>query len=160
MYEGVRKGTRKRKRKAPLFGRWVRKRLRTTVKAFFQAEPEELNDLDSIHEFRIRGKELRYAMELLSTAFPETFRTELYPLVEHLQDRLGDINDHAVALDRFTQWSDETADASQRKHLKRLTKKEKQELQEAPWRFARWWTPKRSKRFQGSFRKLANGKKK
>ncbi len=51
-------------------------------------------------------------MELLVTAFPASFHTRLYPLIERLQDRLGAINDHAVALKRFRSWSTETADAA------------------------------------------------
>ncbi len=74
---------------SPLFGPWARKQLRKSVKAFFAAEPRQLNDLEALHTFRIRGKELRYAMELLVTAFPASFHTRLYPLIERLQDRLG-----------------------------------------------------------------------
>ncbi|MHB8862142.1 MAG: CHAD domain-containing protein, partial [Pirellulaceae bacterium] len=49
---------------SPLFGPWARKQLRKSVKAFFASEPSHLNDLEALHAFRIRGKELRYAMEL------------------------------------------------------------------------------------------------
>ena len=139
---------------SPLFGPWARKQLRKTVKAFFAAEPRQLNDLDALHTFRIRGKELRYAMELLVTAFPASFHTRLYPLIERLQDRLGAINDHAVALKRFRSWSTETADAALplKKYLQTLLKKERRELRKSMFRFACWWTPGRSKHVHERFR--------
>jgi CHAD domain-containing protein len=136
------------------FGSWAHTQLQKTVKAFFAAEPRLLNDLDALHAFRIRGKELRYAMELLVAAFPASFHTRLYPLIERLQDRLGAINDHAVALQRFRSWSTETADPALRKYLQTLLKKERRELRKSTFRFACWWTPGRSKHVHQRFRKL------
>ena len=136
------------------FGSWARTRLRKTVKAFFAAEPRFLHDLEALHAFRIRGKELRYAMELLVAAFPASFHTRLYPLIERLQDRLGAINDHAVALKRFRSWSTGTADPALRKYLQTLLKKERRELRKSMFRFACWWTPGRSKHVHQRFRKL------
>jgi len=134
------------------FLRWARRRLRQRVRAFFEAEPHQLDDLDSLHRFRIRGKDLRYAIELLAAAFPDSLRTESYPLVEHLQERLGTVNDHAVAIDRFRKWRADSKKANRRKHLRKLIKREREQLAEALWQFARWWTPRRSKQVQQRFR--------
>ena len=70
--------------------------MQKTVQKFFKAEPSNVGDVNALHRFRIRGKELRYAMELLAAAFPVGFRDELYPVVEQLQELLGDIIDHAT----------------------------------------------------------------
>lgn len=136
------------------WGAWARRRLRTTVKSFYAAEPAELSDLDSLHRFRIRAKQLRYAMELLVAAFPTSFQTRLYPLVERLQDRLGEINDHAVALKRFRTWGAETDDPLLRKYLQQLAGRERKRLRRCILRFAYWWTPGRSKQVHRRFRRV------
>lgn len=141
---------------SPSFRAWASKRLDKTVRIFFAAEPRNLSDLESLHAFRIRGKELRYAMEMLVAAFPKTFQTRLYPLIERLQDRLGSINDHAVAVKRFRDWTEETTDPAVRKHLQSLVKKERRELRKSLFRFACWWTPGRSKQVHRRFRRFAH----
>ena len=84
--------------------------------------------------------------------FPITLRTELYPLIEQLQDRLGAINDHAVAIERFRKWREESSEPRRRKRFRELIKSEKKLLAESLWDFARWWTPRRSKWIQRRFR--------
>jgi CHAD domain-containing protein len=138
----------------PPFGQWAKRRLAKSVKAFFAAEPPELNNLDALHQFRIRGKELRYSMELLVAAFPSSFQTRLYPLIERMQDRLGEINDHAVALKRFRTWGSETADGALRKYLQQLMRRERKRLRRCVLRFAYWWTPGRSKQVHRRFRRF------
>jgi CHAD domain-containing protein len=150
---------RSRKAKPTRFRRWARRRLRESAKAFFVAEPHQLDDLEQLHEFRIRGKDLRYAMELLAAAFPESFRTELYPLIEQLQDFLGAINDHAVAIGRLRHWRDEASKPKRKKYFRKLIKREKKLLAAALWEFAKWWTPRQSKLVQRQYRQLANGKR-
>ncbi len=140
--------------KSPRFDRWARRQLRRCARFFFAAEPNHLDDLDALHQFRLRGKDLRYAMELLAAAFPSQLRTELYPLVEQLQDRLGAINDHAVAIERFRRWRKKTSKHRQRKRLKKLIQSEKEMLAQSLWDFARWWTPRRSKWVQLRFHEL------
>lgn len=138
----------------PTFGPWAKRQLRKSVKAFFGAEPPRLKDLESLHRFRIRGKELRYAMELLVAAFPASFQTRLYPSIERVQDRLGELNDHAVALKRYHVWSAETSDPALRKYLQQLVRRERKRLRRSVLRFAYWWTPGRSKQVHQRFRRL------
>ena len=97
-------------------------------------------------------------MELLAAAFPHTLQAEIYPLIEQLQDRLGAINDHAVAMERFRKWRAESSEPKQRERFRGLIKSEKKLLAESLWEFARWWTPRRSKWIQRRFRELGNGK--
>lgn len=84
-----------------LFGEWARTHLRPVVDRFFASVPADQTDEAALHQFRICGKQLRYYMELLAGAFPDEFRTQLYPTIEAMQDRLSDINDLATAKARL-----------------------------------------------------------
>jgi CHAD domain-containing protein len=83
------------------FGAWARRHLQRTVDSFFEAAPKDPSDEAALHEFRIQGKELRYVIELLAGVFPGRLRTEIYPLIESIQDRLGAINDCATTKARL-----------------------------------------------------------
>jgi CHAD domain-containing protein len=82
---------------ADRFGDWAAGRLRDTARRFIDAVPADRADEAALHRLRIRGKELRYVMELLAAAFPGELRADLYPTVESMQDRLGRVNDLATA---------------------------------------------------------------
>ncbi len=69
-------------------------------------------------------------MEVFAEAFAPTFRKELYPLVEELQEKLGTINDHADARDRYLTWIDDTQNESQRLLLGKLIAQETAALQQ------------------------------
>ncbi len=61
----------------------------------------DLSDYAHLHQVRIAGKRLRYAMEVFADCFPESFRQELYPQVEAMQEILGRANDSHVAAGRL-----------------------------------------------------------
>jgi hypothetical protein len=61
----------------------------------------DLKDYAQLHQVRIAGKRLRYAMEVFSGCFPPPFTDVLYPLVEHVQEILGRANDSHVASERL-----------------------------------------------------------
>ena len=73
--------------------------------SFFESIPGDTSDMAALHQFRIRAKSLRYAMELLAAAFGPELREVHYPVVEEVQERLGRINDHVAARDRFRNWA-------------------------------------------------------
>src|SRR5262245_29019767 len=52
---------------------------------------------EHLHQVRILGKRLRYAMEVFADCFALAFREKLYPLVEQMQEVLGNANDSHVA---------------------------------------------------------------
>lgn len=123
------------------FATWARERLPVAVGEFFAAVPTDPNDEAALHQFRIRGKELRYIMELLAGAFPEHFRTMIYPAIEAVQDRLGEINDLATAVTRLQKKiaaADGSADAAA---ARRLLAHERAELNDARRKFWAWFTP-------------------
>lgn len=66
-----------------------------------QAASGNLEDYNQLHEVRIIGKRLRYAMEVFAGCFAPRFREEFYPAVEAMQEILGTANDSHVAAGRL-----------------------------------------------------------
>ncbi len=62
-----------------------------------------LEDYAELHQVRIDGKRLRYAMEIFAGCFGEAFRERLYPAVEAMQEILGAANDSHVAAGRLAE---------------------------------------------------------
>ena len=78
---------------------WLRQKLEETATA-------DLSSYAQLHQVRIAGKRLRYAMEVFADCFPESFRLELYPQIESMQEILGRANDSHVACERLAQVRD------------------------------------------------------
>jgi CHAD domain-containing protein len=66
-----------------------------------QAAAGDLDDYTQLHQVRIAGKRLRYAMEVFAPCFDVSFREDLYPQVEAMQEILGRANDSHVAEGRL-----------------------------------------------------------
>jgi len=110
-----------------------------------RAAAADLDDYANLHQVRIAGKRLRYAMEPFAGCFPAAFRDEAYPRIEELQEILGRANDSHVANERLTALRDRlkrTAPALWKRaragmegllrfHQRRLPRERKQ--------FAAWW---------------------
>ena len=136
------------------FGPWARVRLRKIVRRFFDASPADRNDMEALHQFRMQGKQLRYAMELLAPAFPRELVEDLYPIVEKLQEQAGRINDHVVAIKRVENWKSKSRNAEQSKHLRSLLTENKQKLVRSRRRFDAWWRPEFESRLRKRFESL------
>lgn len=68
---------------------------------FHDCASKDLHDYDQLHRVRIAGKRLRYAMEVFASCYPTSFRDEIYPVVEGMQEILGLANDSHVAAGRL-----------------------------------------------------------
>jgi CHAD domain-containing protein len=66
-----------------------------------EAADQDLEDFKQLHQVRIIGKRLRYAMEVFADCFAAEFRNQLYPAVEQMQEMLGNANDSYVACGRL-----------------------------------------------------------
>jgi len=133
----------------------ARRQLRTAVDKFFAAAKGNLSEVEQLHALRLRGKHLRYAMELFTSAFDASFREELYPRVEQVQEYLGAINDHATALAHFERWLDEwDDDPSLAAPLAEWVAIEQAGLRKSRRRFDSWWTQDRLNDLRQSFRKV------
>jgi len=135
----------------PSFGPAARACLNPLVESFFEAGSGELAEAAAMHEFRIRGKQLRYAMEIFVGAYGPPLREELYPVVEQLQERLGSVNDHAGALARLQGWSAHDGIDVPRELLDNLIAKEEQACRESEEQFRSYWTPARMAELRSGF---------
>jgi CHAD domain-containing protein len=77
------------------------------VKDMAETAAGDLKDYARLHQVRIAGKRLRYAMEVFAGCFPPPFADTLYPLVEQMQEILGRANDSHVAGERLAALRDE-----------------------------------------------------
>lgn len=150
----------KKEETAPSFRQWARERLADVADRFFAAMPTSAtsassaeptsaesgsgSDTSALHQFRIRSKALRYAVELLSPAFEPELRGEYYPVIEQVQERLGQINDHVTGAARLREWCSGVPDADSQDLLEALVQQEQVRLAEAIAEFHQWWTPERA----------------
>jgi CHAD domain-containing protein len=115
------------------------------------AAAEDLDDYGNLHQVRIAGKRLRYAMEVFAPCFVAAFRDELYPAVEEMQEILGNANDSHVAGLRLEALRDHlrasrTEDGKRfRPGVEALLRHHRQRLPRERRRFLAWW-----KRWRGS----------
>jgi CHAD domain-containing protein len=66
-----------------------------------QAAAGNLDDYAHLHQVRIIGKRLRYALEVFADCFAAPLRATVYPAVEEMQEILGTANDSHVAVGRL-----------------------------------------------------------
>jgi CHAD domain-containing protein len=80
----------------------ARPQLTALVQELEEAAGRDLNQYEHLHQVRILGKRLRYAMEIFECCYGEAFREEYYPAITAMQDILGEANDSYVAAQRLS----------------------------------------------------------
>lgn len=135
----------------PDFETFARMTFQPIIDRFFAAGQGDLRDIDALHQMRIEGKTVRYAMELLSPAFEEPFREQIYPIFAKVQDKLGSINDHASAISFYRDLLDSAGLDQSRAIIEQMLDLEVTELQSSRLAFLKWWTPARIARMQSQF---------
>ena len=77
----------------------ARESLQVLLSEVHSALNRNLEDLSALHQLRLATKRLRYAMEIFAACFRPSFKRDLYPRVETLQQMLGEVNDcHQIVL--------------------------------------------------------------
>src|SRR5262249_17269784 len=129
-----------------------------------EAVGRDLTTYEHLHRIRILGKRLRYAMEIFAACFAPSFRQELYPAVEQMQEILGHATDSHVASVRLEAVRERLCtrlaegwkrlrpgvDGLLRFHRTRLPRQRK--------RFQAWWQHWRQSGLADAFDTLLNGK--
>jgi len=126
------------------FHNWAETRLGQAAESFFAAMPNQNSDLSALHQFRIRGKQLRYTLELLAVAFGPELREQHYPVVQRLQELLGRINDCVAADARLRRWRCNVDAPVEQEILDQLIDRQQPQLNQAIAAYRSWWTPERA----------------
>jgi len=110
-----------------------------------QTASDDLNDCENLHQVRIIGKRLRYAMEVFAGCFAPPFREKLYPAMEEMQTILGHANDSYVANQRLAALRDSLRKAAPaewdryRPGIEGLLHHHERRLLEQRQHFLNWW---------------------
>lgn len=139
-------------------GDWATDRMRPRLRKFFAAGSTDLSDVSALHQFRICGKKLRYAVELLAGAFGDGIRDVAHPLLRNLQDRLGEVNDHATARVRLKNWIEQSDDKQEAAYLREMLEDQQQQLDDKRSDFLAWWNGKREKDLRKAFSSIVSAK--
>ncbi|NIL96434.1 MAG: CHAD domain-containing protein [Planctomycetales bacterium] len=139
------------------FGSYAREGLRRNTRDFFAAAGADLTDIENLHQLRIAGKRLRYAMEIYAGAFSSALRYELYPVFAEVQERLGTINDYATAVRLLDTWQQAVSSKSSAGRMQNLLEDENRRLEKAAAAFRQWWTPARAASLKHQFDQLVAG---
>jgi CHAD domain-containing protein len=130
-----------------------------------RAAAGNLTDYVQLHQVRIAGKRLRYAMEVFADCFAAAFRTELYPAVEEMQEILGRANDSHVAAERLgalRERLDRGAAVAWKRYapgIERLLRFHQRRLPQERRRFLRWWESWRAKGDEALLGTVLNGER-
>jgi len=125
-------------------GEMARPKLAGLLERFALAASADLSDYEHLHQVRIRGKRLRYAIEVLAGCFAPPLRERYYPMVEEMQETLGRANDSHVAMGRLRAVRDALAEwPATRQRVKGgvegLLRFHQRRLPQERRRFVTWW---------------------
>jgi CHAD domain-containing protein len=129
---------------------YARHRFPELLERFFKRADRKLVTADEIHQLRIAGKKLRYALEIFAVAFPAATQTASLDALETLQETLGTFTDHAAAADRFRRWAREDGVGVDQATLVALRRHEDHRAEKARRVFAAWWKPSRRRALRRS----------
>lgn len=116
------------------------------LKELERAALSDLSEYPQLHQVRIAGKRLRYAMEVFADCFDPQFRETLYPRIEEMQEILGRANDSHVAAERLIDLREHvqtvcpTAWPRLQPGFEQLLRSHQRRLPQERRRFLQWWS--------------------
>lgn len=84
-------------------GELARPHLARLIADLENAAHQDLHEYGHLHQVRILGKQLRYAMEIFAGCHDADFRERFYPAIVAMQEILGNANDSYVAAGRLSE---------------------------------------------------------
>src|SRR5262249_11688616 len=127
-------------REAPAFATLCRRQLAPLATNFFRRTRTDIGNFKNLHQMRISGKQLRYALELAIAVIPARIHRQLYDALNELQDKAGEVCDRRAFLDAVKEWLDDAKKKKSREQLKALQSREQLRYEVAHRRFLRWWS--------------------
>lgn len=141
------KRRRKRRASRKSIRSWVRRRMKPLLAEFARRSDSDCHDLDALHRFRVAGKRLRYALELVGRLYKKADRKRFDARLSDLQSRLGTINDLRTLVALLEREQQATSKRALRAQLGRLITQERRRLTNACSDFGQYWTKQRATRF-------------
>ncbi len=117
----------------------ARAHLAPAAASFVTQARADFTSIDQLHELRLRGKRLRYAVELFGASLHEAAAQKLDRRLRKTQRRLGRLNDHATSSALLRSWT-ETDDAETLDLLEALAVREEKRTGKAQRDFLSWWS--------------------
>jgi CHAD domain-containing protein len=154
LVERIRLRTAADKVRRPTYAAAAPAALRPLVEEFLAALKRPSGDYAVLHALRLQGKKLRYAMEIFAAALPSSLREDIYPQIASIQDRLGEINDHATARQHLLKWRKEIFDPETAAALAGLVDEEQNAMDASRDAFLEWLTPEVQQRLDRGFHDL------
>jgi CHAD domain-containing protein len=136
-------GKHRKKKTAVSFNRFAHDALRMVSQGMFEFAEVNQPTVKQLHQLRIASKQLRYSIELFHTAFSQTLRVEVYPLVEEIQSKLGRLNDHATAQVLYQHWLVDLPANERAAQLAQRIVEEFDNTEALRNDFIKWWSPER-----------------
>lgn len=143
------------KRLTPPFGALCNRYLAVLADAFFTRSKVSLRNFDNLHQLRIAGKQLRYALELATPIVPARALRKLYDALDEAQDRIGVVCDEKALIDSARKWLAEATKAKQRQRLEKLLKAQERQYDLAHQKLLRWWSAALMRRFRSLWKAVA-----
>jgi len=140
-------------RDAPPFVTLCRRQLRPLANEFLQQSKLNLGDFQHLHQMRIAGKRLRYALELAVAVIAVKIHAKLYDVLNELQDRAGEACDERAFLDSLQAWLDETKKKKVSNRLKKALTQQRRRYERAHRKFLRWWSQARLRQISSLWKK-------
>jgi CHAD domain-containing protein len=113
--------------------------------ALADAASQDLQPYEHLHQVRILGKRLRYAMEIFAGCYGKPFREQYYPSVVEMQEILGEANDSHSASQRLAALRDQIKRARRpawkrlQPGIETLLRFHQRRLPQLRRKFEQWW---------------------
>lgn len=126
------------------YAAWAQVQFASVADKFLAAFPVASATAVELHQFRLRAKRLRYVIELVAPVFPSNVRDQLYPIIEKLQGRLGDVQDHVAAIERCKGWAAASTNGVLIETLREVIEAEERAFADRVAQFHAWWDDDRA----------------
>jgi len=140
-------------RKPPAFAALCRRRLAPLATDFFRHASRDPSNFKNLHQMRIAGKRLRYALELAVAVIPARIHRQLYVALNKLQDRAGEVCDQRAFLDSVEGWLANAQKKKPRHRLATLKSRERRRYEAGHKTFLRWWSESRRRKIASHWKK-------
>jgi CHAD domain-containing protein len=137
------------------FSDWVENALQRLTRTFFKSAKIDTEQLECLHQLRIRSKQFRYTLDILQPLSPSRQFNRAYSGLKKLAQRLGKINDHSTAVEILAGLQTVDFPKPVRQYLSQWQKKERRALRHSIAEFADWWTSGRRRRMRRRLKKAS-----